>query len=76
MFFVGPEDGRVALCLDCTMKLQALQREQLDDNERMINYLADQLEMVAGIPGLAPRFPPRQHPIAIHTGDPRSWSGK
>jgi hypothetical protein len=69
MFLVGPEGQQVPLCLDCNVKLQALQNQRLENNERMMNFLAAQVEMTAGIPGLVPRFPARTRPIAVHTGD-------
>jgi hypothetical protein len=69
MFLVDAEDGQIALCLDCKVKLQALQNQNVENMERMLNHLAGQIEMASGVSGLVPRFPPRARPVTLHTGD-------
>lgn len=58
MFGVGPE-GKIPVCLDCYVKFSQVMDRQTEELERELNYIADEIEMTAGMPGLAPRFPPR-----------------
>jgi len=71
MFLFGGDEGEggMPLCLDCQMKVQALLTQRLENDERAMNYLGAQIESTVGLPGLVPRFPQRQHPTTIHTGD-------
>ncbi len=68
-FAIERNGEQVPLCLDCNLKLQALQRQQLEEYERAMNYAVGQAEVAMGMPGLLPRFPPRERPVALHTGD-------
>ena len=63
MFKVGKEE--VPLCLDCNLKLTQMSQMQLEANERMINFLSDQMDYSIGLPVSGPRFPPRK---SIHVG--------
>jgi hypothetical protein len=60
MYLVGPEDNQIPLCLDCDYKhtqMLAMQNEQM---ERTLDYLASEMEMIVGLPGVLPRFPKRK----------------
>jgi len=64
MYMVGPPGQEIPLCLDCDYKhtqMLAMQNEQL---ERTLNYLASEMEMVVGLPGVLPRFPKREVRVA------------
>lgn len=63
MFKVGKEE--IPLCLDCNLKLTQISQIELEANERMINYLSDQMDYTVGLPLSGPRFPPRK---TIHVG--------
>jgi len=64
MFKVGKEE--IPICLDCNLKLNQMYQMQSEANERMINYLSDQMDYTVGLPLSGPRFPPRK---TIHVGD-------
>lgn len=55
------------LCLDCHLKLQQANENALAAQEREVNFLIDQIEMLSGVP-LGGRYPERKPPI-VHTGD-------
>lgn len=58
MFKVGTKE--IPLCLDCNLKLTQLSTMQLESNERMINFLSDEMDYIVGLPTSGPRFPPRK----------------
>jgi hypothetical protein len=58
MFGVGPE-GKIPVCLDCYIKFSQAMDQQTENLERQLNYLATEMEMVFGMTGVIPRFPPR-----------------
>lgn len=58
LFVVGDEGP--GFCLDCYAKFQEMLDRQMENQERMLNYLSDQVEAAVGIYGLAPRFEPRR----------------
>lgn len=66
IFLVGPKGQQAPLCLDCCIRYQNLILRRQEMLERETNYLADEIESVAGFPGILPRFPER-HSI-INTG--------
>jgi hypothetical protein len=60
MYLVGPEGNQTPLCLDCNYKhtqMLAMQNEQM---VRTLDYLASEMEMVVGLPGVLPRFPKKK----------------
>lgn len=69
LFLVGVPGSQIPLCLDCNAKFQEMVARQIESQERTLNYLADQVEMTTGLPGLMPRFPPRRPRTVIQSGD-------
>ena len=67
MYQIG--DQNIPLCLNCYAKVAQIEQQKLENNERMLNYLSDEMEMVTGVRLGGPRFPPR--PRAVHVGDVR-----
>lgn len=68
MYQVG--DQGVPLCLNCYLKVAHIDQQQLENHERMLNYLRDEMAYVVGMPVLGgPRFPARPNPV--HVGDVR-----
>jgi hypothetical protein len=63
MYQVG--DQNVPLCLDCYYKFAQIQQQQLENNERMMNYLSDEMDYTVGLPHMGPRFPPRPRPVVV-----------
>ncbi|MEQ1535254.1 MAG: hypothetical protein ABL923_05200 [Burkholderiaceae bacterium] len=55
----------VLLCLDCYFKYNQIQQQQSEDNERMMNYLSDQIASTVGMPSFGPRFPERPRPVIV-----------
>lgn len=44
------------LCLDCTHKFQQLNKSHMDDSFRYLNFLTDEMEAIAGVHGILPKF--------------------
>jgi len=63
MYQVG--DHNIPLCLDCYFKLTQIQQRDLESNERMLNYLSDEIASQVGMSSMGPRFPPRPQPVHI-----------
>lgn len=64
MYIAG--DQEVPLCLSRYSKYAHLQQQELENNERMINFLSDQMSYTVGMPTLlSPRFPQRPKPAQI-----------
>ncbi len=55
----------IPLCLDCFFKWSQIQQQDRENNERMINYLQDQMAYTVGLPQTGPRFPPRPQSVVI-----------
>jgi hypothetical protein len=66
---VGHPGSEVPLCLECHSKFQDVVDRRIENSERMMNYLSDLMEARIGIPGLAPRFPPRPPRTVIQAGN-------
>lgn len=64
MFLAGP-NGAVPLCLDCNLKLEAMEHRKLDAIGRTLNYIDDQMDATAGLPRMGARFQPQPPPIVI-----------
>jgi hypothetical protein len=63
MYQVGEQD--IPLCLDCYFKFSQIQQQQVENNERMMNYLADEIAYSIGMPPMGPKFPPRPQPVVV-----------
>ena len=69
MFVLQLPEGTLPLCLDCNAKYQAMLSRQMEDSERMLNYISEEMEYAMGLPGLMPRFPQRPPQAIIRAGD-------
>ena len=63
MYQVGKQN--IPLCLDCYFKYAQIQQQADENNERMLNYLSDEMSYLAGLPPMGPRFPPRPQPVVV-----------
>lgn len=63
MYRVG--DSSIPLCLDCYFKFAQIQQQELENNERMINFASDQISAVVGLPPMGLRFPARPRPVIV-----------
>jgi hypothetical protein len=63
MYHIGEQS--IPLCLDCYFKFSQIEQQQVENSERMMNYLSDEMSMIAGLPPIGPRFPPRPRPTVI-----------
>ncbi|MDE2148755.1 MAG: hypothetical protein KGJ55_02735 [Gammaproteobacteria bacterium] len=63
MYQVGEQN--IPLCLDHYFKFSQILQQQIEDNERMINFAADQMSEISGLPPIGPRFPPRPRPVIV-----------
>ena len=55
----------IPLCLDCYFKYSQIQQREVENHERMMNYLSDQIASSVGMPPMGPRFPPRPQPVVV-----------
>jgi len=67
MYQIG--DQNIPLCLNCYAKVAQIEQQQMENDEQMLNYLSDEMDMTTGVRLGGPRFPPR--PKAVHVGDVR-----
>lgn len=58
LYVVG--ESNIPLCLDCYNKVWQIQREQLEMNEREMNFLADEMDDIVGMPRSGTRYPERR----------------
>lgn len=58
-------DKQIPLCLSCYSTYSQIQQAELEEHERTINYLSDQMSFSLGVPSMGPRFPPRPKPVQI-----------
>lgn len=63
MYQVGEQ--RIPLCLDCYFKFSQIQQQQVENNERMMNYLSDEMAFTVGLPPMGPRFPARPQSVVV-----------
>lgn len=63
MYGVG--DPPVPLCLDCYLKYSQVNQAELENHERWLNYLQDEMAASVGIAPIGPRFPPRPKHVII-----------
>ena len=62
-------DKKIPLCLDCFSKYSQLHQRRIEENERMMNYLSDQVHASVGLSNFGARFPLR--PAPVHVGEIR-----
>ena len=58
-------DQNIPLCLDCYLKFSQIQQQEVESDERMLNYLSDQMSATVGLPPMGPRFAPRPRPVVV-----------
>lgn len=58
-------DKNIPLCLECYFKFSQIEQQQIENNERMLNYLNDEMSFTVGLPPMGPRFPPRPKPVVV-----------
>ena len=63
MYQVG--EAAIPLCLKCFLKFSQVSQAETENNERMMNFLQDEMAAVVGMPPIGPRFPPRPRPVVI-----------
>ena len=63
MYLVTEKD--IPLCLNCYSQYSQNNQAEMEANERMINYLSDQMSFSVGLPPMGPRFPEPPQPIQI-----------
>ena len=63
MYHVGEQN--IPLCLDCYYKFAQVNQQQIENNERMMNYASDQISATVGLPPMGPRFPERPRPVFV-----------
>jgi len=70
IFRVTNAEGQEAfgLCLDCNLKYEQAQSLEFDRLARQYNMVADQADMVVGLPVSGARYAPPQRPV-FHVGD-------
>ena len=64
MYMVG-EKSNVPLCLSCFLKYSQLQQAELENHERMANYIQDEMAATIGMRPMGARFPPRPAPVVV-----------
>ena len=67
LWVVSDECGtEIPLCLSCYAKYSSIIQNDIENNEREINYLTSSMESISGIPhNYFPRYPSRPIPITI-----------
>jgi hypothetical protein len=63
MYMVQPHD--IPLCLDCYLKFAHINQANLENAERLLNYIHDSADAVVGLPPIGPRFPARPKPVIV-----------
>jgi hypothetical protein len=63
MYSVPPEG--IPLCLDCYLKYTQINQANLENTERMLNFIHDSADAVVGLPPMGPRFPTRPKPVIV-----------
>lgn len=58
-------DQNIPLCLDCYFKFSQINQQEIENNERMINFAKDEMDAIVGFGPLGPRFPARPQPVYI-----------
>lgn len=58
-------EKQIPLCLDCYLKYSQVTQSELENNERWMNYLQDEMAASVGMPPMGPRFPPRPRPVIL-----------
>lgn len=63
MYAVGAQD--IPLCLDCYLKFSQISQAEMENHERWMNYLHDEIAAQVGMPPMGPRFPTRPKPVIL-----------
>ena len=63
MYHVGEQN--IPLCLDCYYKYSQILQQQIENNERAMNFQLDRVNAITGLPLNVPRFPPRPQPVVL-----------
>lgn len=63
MYQVGEQ--KVLLCLECYSKFSQIQQQEIENNERNINYLMEEMWATVGLPPMGARYPTRPQPVVI-----------
>lgn len=63
MYKVGEQ--QISLCLDCYFKFSQIKQQEIENHEREINYLSDQMAFSVGLPPMGPRYPARPQPVVV-----------
>jgi hypothetical protein len=58
-------DQQIPLCLDCYVKVAHISQQQIENAERQMNYLSDEMDAMFGVGPIGPRFPPRPAPVYV-----------
>lgn len=58
-------EKEIPLCLECFMKFSQVQQAELENHERMINFIQDEMAYITGLPPMGPRFPARPKPVHV-----------
>jgi hypothetical protein len=56
---------KIPLCLHCYHKYAQIQQQEIENHERMMNHLVDEMAFISGVPSMGPRFPPRPQPLRV-----------
>jgi hypothetical protein len=65
MYLIKTSNGQeLPLCLDCYSKFAQQQQIEMENNERWMNYLQDEMASSSGFQ-IGPRFPQRPRPVHI-----------
>ncbi len=63
MYQIGEQN--IPLCLDCYFKFSQIQQQGIENSERIMNHILDEISVISGVPSLGPRFPPRPQPLVV-----------
>src|SRR5262245_56259644 len=58
-------EQNIPLCLNCFSRFSQIHQQQIENSERMMNYLSDEMAASVGLLLTGPRFPPRPRPLVL-----------
>jgi hypothetical protein len=62
---VGFGPDHLPLCVDCYLKMAQALDLQMANLERHQNQAAHEMEFIAGVPGIVPKYPERRAPLMV-----------
>jgi hypothetical protein len=65
---ISEKEGTIYLCLDCNLKFEQAQSLEFDRLARQYNLVADEADMMLGMPRVGARYALPQRPV-FHVGD-------